>query len=57
MRDDFCHRCRGELVTCDCEPEYDDRDGPADVDYEEINDRSVVWVVGDNGVGRVEVQR
>jgi hypothetical protein len=55
MSDAFCHRCRGELVTCDCEPECDDRDGPADVDDEEIDDRAVVWTVGANGVGRVEV--
>jgi hypothetical protein len=54
----WCKDCGGEMVSCECPEIVDDYDGPelAD-DYEEIDDRAVVWVVGDNGVGRVEVQQ
>jgi hypothetical protein len=55
---DWCRLCGGEMVSCEC-PEvdqYDDRE-PEAVDEDEIDDRAVVWVVADNGVGRVEVQQ
>ena len=56
----YCRQCQGEMISCECGEveEFDDYDGPdLDDDYEEIDDRAVVWFVGDNGVGRVEVQR
>jgi hypothetical protein len=45
------------MVSCECvEPEDEEFDGPEDDDYEEIDDRRVVFVIGDNGVGRVVYQ-
>lgn len=56
---DWCSRCGGEMVSCECPEVVDDYDGPGQYPepVEEIDDRCVVWVVGDNGVGRVEVQQ
>ena len=54
----YCRQCHGEIVSCEC-PEVEDyvaEDYVAE-EYlaEDIDDRSVVWTVADNGVGRVEV--
>lgn len=56
---DWCRLCGGEMVSCECPEIVDDYDGPDGYPepVEEIDDRCVVWVVADNGVGRVEVQQ
>lgn len=55
----WCGDCGGETVSCEC-PEVDEVDDfTPEPEYlaEDIDDRSVVWTIGDNGVGRVEVVR
>jgi hypothetical protein len=56
----YCRQCQGEMISCECL----ESDENAAEDYvaeeylaEDIDDRSVVWTVGDNGVGRIEVLR
>lgn len=56
----WCKDCGGEMVSCEC-PEVDNY---ATEDYvaeeypgEVVEDRHVIWTVGDNGVGRIEVVR
>ena len=58
----WCSRCGGEMVSCECGEvdevdEVDDYTPEPEYLAEDIDDRSVVWTVGDNGVGRVEVQQ
>jgi hypothetical protein len=53
----WCGDCGGEMVSCECPEIDDDRDGPEEYDDEVVEDRNVIWTVGDNGVGRVEVVR
>jgi hypothetical protein len=54
----YCKGCGGEMVSCECDDIIED-DYTPESEYlcEDIDDRHVVWVVGDNGVGRVEVQQ
>lgn len=53
----WCGDCGGEMVSCECPEIVDDRDGPEEYDDEVVEDRNVIWTVGDNGVGRIEVVR
>lgn len=53
----YCRQCQGELVSCDCDEITEEDYAPEEYLAEDIDDRAVVWVVADNGVGRVEVQQ
>lgn len=53
----WCGRCGGEMVSCECEEIVDD-DSNYDVDaddYEIVSDWQVDWEVNDNGVGRIVI--
>lgn len=54
----WCKDCGGEMVSCEC-PEVDNYAAedysPEEYPDEVVKDRNVIWTVGDNGVGRVEV--
>lgn len=55
----YCRQCQGEMISCECGEveEFDDYTPEPEYLAEDIDDRSVVWTVADNGVGRIEVQR
>lgn len=52
---DWCSRCGGEMVSCDCEEVVESDDVECDDDYEEIDDRRVVAEVNGDGAIRIVV--
>jgi len=53
----FCNRCRGEMVSCDCEEIMDDEDYdylPVAEDYIVVNDSQVV--MGFNSAGAMQIE-
>lgn len=52
--DGIAEDVRGRTVRCECLTD-EEWFGPEGPNYEEVNDRAVVFNIGDNGVGRIEV--
>jgi hypothetical protein len=50
----WCGRCGGEMVSCECEEVIDDEDGNYDPDAEDyvvVSDWQVDWKDNENGIG------